>query len=284
MGASINRAVANDRRQHMRVDEDDGGEELFARDREYRAWVLLFLILAAGLWAQMLGAGAWAEMQSEDGSAAVLAAQLLPLLMGGLAVSAHQRWLRLFVFPVSFLPGMVLMTEAERTVGSEPVALLVKGVLFGLYLVVAAGRPATKDVVATPRRVIDEAPWFGGDRGFRRFVRARICGAVLVFAVISFALFMDRELVAAMGAVDSLDDRASHHAFSAVLVYFGWAITLYMGTILPILNWEYDRHQGPMPASLERLLRRPGRLRFRIMLWLAALIVVIVAAVMVFSR
>lgn len=269
-----------------RGDEDDGGEELFARDREYRVWSVLLFVLGVGLWVQLLGAGAWAEVQSEDGSGAILALQLLPLLMAMVAVSVHHGAARLSLFPLSFLPGMALMTDVEWAAMGEPASLMVKGGLFGLYLLVAAGRPETKDVVATPRRPVMEPGGVFEDRRFRRFLGMRVFAGVALFAVISYALFLDPQIGAAIAAVDAAGESSgrSHHSFMVILAYFGWAIALYMGTVLPILNWEYERYQQRRLRSSRALIEPSGRLMVRIMLWLGGMIIVIIGALMMLSR
>lgn len=276
--------LAIDRQGIKNHQEDDGGEELVGRDREYRTWAVLLLIIAAGLWAQLLGAGVWAEVQSEDGSALILALQLLPLLMAVAAVWVHHRVVRLFVFPMSLVPGMALMAEAEWAAAGEPISLMVKGALFGLYLVVAAGRPVTKDLIALPRRPVGQVEGkIFEDRRFRRFMVWRVLASAVIFGVITYALFVDPEISAAMSTVETRDGRASHQAFVVVLMYFGWTIAIYMGTVLPVLNWEYQRYQPGVPRSLGRLLRRPGYLMLRITLWMAGLIVAIVGGLWVLS-
>lgn len=253
----------------MEIEEEDPGEELFRVERDQQAWYFLFILLAASLWAQWLGLGAWTEIQSEDGSAAILALHLLPLGTAAVAVMWNHPAPRLVIFPVSFLPGLALLAEAEWASLAEGGSVLLALVTFGLYLVVAAGRPGVETLEALPSRRLEPEVVDGYAWRFKRFVTIRMTVMAVLFLVITYALFFDPAITATLSEIEVGEQ--THHVFMVVLLYFSWMIVVYMGAILPILNWEHDRRQPAIPRRQRELMANPGRLGRRIVFWILLL-------------
>ena len=256
--------------------EADAGEELFQAERDNQLWFLLFVLLAGSLWAQWLGTGAWIEIQSEDGSAAILALQLLPLAIAAVAVTWNHPAPRLVLFPISFLPGMALLTEAEWASMGEPLAMVLSAATFGLYLIVAASRPRTVNLMTLPRRTVESREAESADE-FRWFVQQRVVVMALVGLAISYGLFFDPHIAAQIDAAG--EQGPTQHAFMAVLLYFGWMIAVYMGAILPVLNWEHDRRQPVLPLRQRRLMEATQSLRRRVIFWVGLIVMVIFGSI-----
>lgn len=238
-------------------------------ERGQRQWMFLFFVVAISLWLQWLGPGALAEVRSEDGSESVLALQLLPLAALVLAAMWNHSIGRLTLFPISFIPGLVMLPDAELEALTTPGSLLLALSTLALYLVISAARPPEASY-GVPRRRPAQAGE-GGDgysRSFRRFVGVRMAVMGALFAVITFALFWDPSVAEALAAVDGEAGRKTQHAFVAVVMYFAWMVAVYMGALLPSLNWEYHRRRPPLKKES---LARPGRLRRRVWIWLALL-------------
>ena len=258
-----------------KTDQMRDEEAAFGRSRRLRIWSIIYVAVAVSLWAQWLAPGVLAEVRSEDGSEAALALQSLPFFAAALGVLWRHRAILLGLVPVSFLPGLAVMSDVELTSLATPGSLLLGLATFALYLVVAAQVPDWK-----PEPTARDGGWcadgLGDEYGeiFRRFVVARFVAMGLIFAVITYALFFDAGTAAALAALEG--DRAidNHHTFMVVLVYFAWTIAVYVGAVLPVLNWEHHRRRSGMPAGQRRLLNEPRRLVRRVFFWLAGLFVV----------
>lgn len=256
----------------------DEAEELFAVERDQKMWLVLFVLITGALWVHWLGGGVIAEVSDQESSGALMALYLIPLAVATMAVVWRQRGLSLLAVPLSFLPGLWVLPEPAWERLGEPLALGIAGALFGLYLLVAAGRPDTESLVGLKRRSLEEA-LERSDRyseEFRRFVFLRMVALGGIFAAITYGLFVDP---AAAEAFDSLGAfSADQRVFTAVLLYFAWSIALYMGAILPALNWEHDRRQPVISERLRSRMNSPARLVRQVALWIGAATVLIVLA------
>ncbi len=254
---------------------DDAAVELFEVERDQKVWFVLFVMLSVALWAQWLGGGAAREVISEDGSGAVLALSLLPLGAAVLALVWRHPALELVVVPLSFVPGLIFLPEAEWARLGEPFALMASGLLFGMYLVVAAGRPPASELVGLPRRALEEELERSDQRSeaFRAFVMVRMVAMAAVFCVITYALFFS---VPIQEHFEALEEGQVQHVFTTVLLYFGWSIVAYMGAVLPALNWEHDRRQSVLTRRERQLLASGPRLARRVALEVGAVVVVFV--------
>ena len=251
-------------------------EDLAPRQGGRRLWSVLFVVVAISLWAQWLGAGALAEIQSEDGSSMVLALQLLPLAAMAVALMWHHSAARLALVPVSFLPGLALLADAEWAALSSPWALSFAVATFALYLVVAASRPTDEPVQSFLRRSAS-ADYFkdGQAHFFRRFVALRFAVMGFLFVLITYALFFDPSTQQALASLEGEKAAVTQHVFMVILLYFGWVIAVYMGAILPALNWEYRRRRSALPTAQRQLLAQPARLGRRVFFWLMSLLIVV---------
>lgn len=240
------------------------------------------MLVAAGLWVMWLGPGAVAEYQSVDGSAWRLAAYGLPLLIVAGAVVWDHPAGRLGVVPVSFVPGLALLPDAEWAALSEPVSVLVAAGTFAVYLVVAAAGPDGAGSLSSDR--IGEATGEGSDdhsEVYRRFVAVRFGALGVVFCAIVYALYLDPSIAASFARLEGEQAARNQQLFTAVVVFFGWMVVLYTGAISPALNWERHRRRERIPAAVRELQKGPGLLRRRLVGWLGALVIVSLAAVFV---
>lgn len=254
------------------VEENDSGKEFFAVERAYRIWVLLFGVLALSLWAQWLGFGAFTEIESEDGSPAILALHLLPLGIAALAMGWRHPAGRLFLFPISFVPGFLLLTEVEKEAFLAPFSLTMAILTLGLYFVVAASRPEALNLLATGLRELRREIEDPHARQFQRTLLGRLGALLFIGVVITYGLFFDPHVAEELRLIGAPAD-GNQHVFMVVLVYFAWMIVVYMAGILPLLNWEYERRTSPLSQGQKRLLSSPRKLRRRVFLWLGLLLV-----------
>lgn len=261
--------------QKEELSGEGSGEEFFEVERAQHGWLVLYFLVALSLWAQWSGLGAWTEIESEDGSAAILALHLLPLAALALALGWNEALARLFVFPVSFLPGMLLVTEMDRARLMEPLGLGLGLASFGLYLVIASSRPKASGLIGATTREVKVRLKDRYAEGFRRELIARILGLGMVGAMITYGLFIDPEIGASLARLQGESGGEAQHLFMVVLLYFTWMIAVYMAGILPVLNWEYERRQPALSPGERRLLRSPSRLRRRVLVWLGLLFLVI---------
>lgn len=265
--------------------EPVGDEEAaFGKARRRRLWMVLFAAVATSLWVQWLGPGVWAELRSADGSEAVLALQMMPVLVGVLALVWRHPAAVLVLYPVSFLPGLAMLPEAEWEALARPGALTLSLATFGLYLIVAAVAPRRRPTQAVARRSLGA----GGDPdghadAFRRFVVTRFVATAALFAVITYALFFAPSTAEALAAIDGEQARRTQHVFTVIAMYFGWMIAVYVGAILPMMNWEHHRRSSALPGGQRQLLRDPQRLARRVFIWLVGLMVMTFSFVFLLS-
>ncbi len=249
-------------------------EAAFGRARRLRLWSILFVVVAVSLWIQWLGPGILAEARSEDGSEFVAALHSLPFFAVAVGVIWRHPAILLGLVPVSFLPGLAMLPDAELEALASPGALIVSLATFALYLVVAAGAPDWRAVRGEVRGDIDGRGRKDGHADiFRRFVILRFSAMGLLFAAISYALFFDPATSEALASLDDESAMRTQHVFTVVAMYFAWMIAVYIGAILPALNWEHHRRGSGMSADLKRLIARPDRLVRRVLLWLGCLFV-----------
>ena len=245
---------------------------LFSR----RLWSGACAVITVGLWLQWLAPGLVAELQSEDGSELIVAAQLLPLATALPAVLWHHPAGRLALFPLSFLPGLALLPRAEWEALSSPGSLVLAGVTFAVYLAVAAARPS--DLPDRPGADYRDSP-LNSDTGrgaFSWFLLTRFGVVGAVFVVVTYALFFDPAVAGALEEIEDDTARRTHHLFMAVTAYLSWMAVMYVGAVLPSVNWEHHRQSGVLSPRQRQLLRRPARLGRRVLGWLAAAVVVTV--------
>ena len=239
-----------------------------------RLWFIAMTVVAAGLWVQLLAPGVAAELESDDGSELVALIQLLPLIAAVVAVVWRHPAGRLAVYPISFVPGLALMSQVEWEALSGGQSLVAAVVTFGVYLALAAGRP--EEMIHRGEDDVRPAQTPPGDeyaRRFRRFVLVRFAAVAVLFVAISWALFFAAPIQESLAGLDGADAARSQHLFMVVALYLGWMVAVYMAAILPALNWEYHRRRSALPQRQRRLLGEPGRLRTRISVWLVALLV-----------
>ncbi len=256
---------------------NSGGEQL-AQSR--RLWLFLWTVIAASLWAQWLGPGAAAELQSEDGSALVLALQILPLATGVVAAMWRHPAALLALFPISFLPGLALLPQAEWQALSSLGAVLSSLATFGLYLLVSASVPAdTSPSSDRDQRAIEGASKDRHGDAFRRFVVLRFGAVAVLFAIITYALFFSPDLQQAFAALETEKAARTQHVFAVVTMYFAWMIAVYVAAVLPSLNWEFRRRRSAIPPKQRALLDAPKPLKRRVAIWLVSLLVVVFLSV-----
>lgn len=250
---------------------DNGGEPRWTR----RLWFVSMTVVALGLWVQLLAPGLAAELQSDDGSGLVALLQLLPLATAVIAVVWRHPSGRLAVFPVSFVPGLAMLSPVEWKALAAPGTLIAAVATFIVYLAVAAGRP--DEIVHQPGADIGAARHPAGDvhaDSYRQFVAVRFAAMALLFALITYALFFDASIQESLAGLQGEDAAVNQHLFMVVTAYLGWMVAVYMGAVLPSLNWEYHRRRSPIPDAQRRLVADPGRLGRRIQIWLVCLLVV----------
>lgn len=256
-------------------------EAVFGPDRRRRVWAAVLWVIVGSLWVQWLGPGAWAEFRSEDGSAAVLMLQGLPFVAAAVATTRDHRAWRMALVPLSFLPGLAMLPEAEWEALATPVSVGLSLATFALYLVVAARGPAASPPTQAKRQRAQ-----GGlpDRyaaSFHQFVVLRFAVMAVLFAVITYGLFFAPSTQEALSMARDSSARTLQHVFAVVLMYFAWLVAVYVGAVLPALSWEHDRRRTGVPPRQLQLLGRPGRLRRRVVGWVIGLSVVIVGSVWV---
>lgn len=237
-----------------------------------RLWPAVYLVVGAGLWIQLLAPGALAESRSADGSQTILAVQCLPLVALGVGLLWRHVAGRLTIVPLSFIPGLALLPEAELAALTTPWSLGLAVATLALYLVVSAGRPAQMPrELKRPGQGVDQPSSDGHARAFRRFVVVRFAVVGAIFGVVTWAVFVAPGVQEALAGLEGEGATRSQHLFVAVVAYLGWMVAVYVGAMLPALNWEHHRRRSGVPDSQQALLEKPSRLGRRIMGWLVVL-------------
>lgn len=254
-------------------------EAVFGPDRRRRIWTVIVWAVAGSLWVQWLGPGAWAEFHSEDGSAAILMLQVLPLIAVAVATTRqHVAW-RLALVPMSFLPGLAMLPEAEWEALTTPLSLGLSLATFALYLVVAARGPRR---LPEGQRMSRRAKGGLPDRfaeSFRRFVALRCAVMAALFALITYGLFFAPSTREALSMARDSGASRLQHLFAVVLMYFAWLVAVYVGALSPAMNWEHDRRGTGVPPGQWELLSQARRLKYRVATWVVGLSVVIMVSI-----
>ena len=98
--------------------------------------------------------------------------------------------------------------------------------------------------------------------------------------MITFALFWNPTVAEALAALDGETAQKTQHTFVAVVIYFAWMVAVYVGALLPALNWEYHRRRPPLKSQL---LARAPKLRRRVWIWLALLMTMTTSALLLLA-
>ena len=267
------------------MEERDPGDErstadieagaVLSRRWQRRLWLLLFVIVTVGLWVQLLGMGTAAELQSEDGTGIAVTLYLIPLIAAMIAVVWRHPAGRLALYPVSFLPGLAWLPDAEWQSLASAGSLVPAAATLAVYFVVAASRPSEM-----PARIEQGRRDSRGDSSddhalrYRRFVVSRFSVMALIFVVITYALFVDAGIQESLATLQDQTASKTQQLFSAAAVYLGWLVVVYVGAVVPALNWEYHRRRSPLSSGVRRLIEEPNRLVRRIVLWLCGLMAI----------
>lgn len=211
--------------------------------RSSKLWGVATLLLGVGVWVQLFGAGAWTEIQLDQGRLHAVIAYLLPLFILGVGVWSRMSLLLLMILPVSLLPGLAMLPQAEHMVLSDGLSMIRVAASLGLYLAIASAG-------AELDRRHDEVVLLkdtGKAFNHQRFVLIRITLLLILLVVPSYGIFQDPDIAQALTQYYK-DGPDAARAFLSLVHFFCWSVVAYMMVLLPALNIEYEQR------SLGRLL------------------------------
>jgi len=231
---------------------DDSPEQPPARRfASFAGWVSA--ALGASLWLQLLFGGLGIEAQTgQMGLRVVVFFLPLPVLAFGLI--GRRPSMALLLFPVMLVPGVAILSPAERAVFASPWTMGGVAATLAVYLAVTSawltgGRPAGQlrgQVSRTQQRA----------RQYQRYALSRAVPMLLMFAVPLYAVYFDRAIVGTI-AQNFPGNEAAAQAFIALTVFFACCVSGYVFFVVPMLNLEYDRRRleralEPKSSSTER--------------------------------
>ncbi len=236
---------------------------------------LLTPLLGVAVWALLFLSPLQIEWGAQDTRGILLAAFLAPLGALGLGVALRRPLPLLLGFPVSILPGFLLMPELDRAIFSAPgPALLLLGALGGF--VVAASRWLARaphpgrDGAALEASPLPPLPqrrdlWWP----YRVHFAPRLLLLPLLLALPIYRLNF------AAGALEAwregFGEQAAHAQVMAnLLALFVWVVVAYLFFISPGLNLELEQRELDQQLAA-RALRRPGAAS-RALVWALAIL------------
>lgn len=225
-------------------------------------WPVATLALGASLWAQLFGVALVSELGFATPRMYAVFAYLLPLLMLGAGVAWRVGFLLLTLMPVCILPGLALLPPGEQLLLTEAWSMLRLGVSLALYLAVAS---AGAQALRPPDEIEPVTTEVSLGLDLKRLVFARIAALMVLFALPTYAVFVDPTIAANMSR-NYPDSPEAARVFLALLHFFSWSVAAYMMVLLPALNLEYDhrRLQREIDEAGDGLSRRSIGLRVAI--------------------
>lgn len=227
------------------------------------------LALGISLWAQLFWSPLSIEFGAASRSAWHLAAYSTPLFIGlAAALLAHPVG-RLFVFPVSFLPGLAMMPEPDMATLGGPLRLGMVGLTLAGYVAVGAWASRARSQHGDLAAGIDAE----GDTSIQR-VDGLYTGFWWVrgaFVVGLLGMILWGTLVAPT-VTDALEQAydgrvETARTFLVVFGFFLWTVLVYAFFYRPLANLEYDVRRLRERTSADGLDRWP--IQRRMITWVA---------------
>lgn len=214
-------------------------------------WSVAVALVGISLWAQCF----WTPLATRLQAGAAEPWRILPLVLPLAAVGAslvwRKAWLRLFVVPVSVVPGLLMVPGVEMA-ATGALSLLRIGATLAVYLIFAGlslrrdhqygewealhGADLSSAEVNTER---DDTETLARPAGlYPYFVRTRLLWMVGLFAGLMWGVHGSAQIEQLI---------AEHHAehvveatmFLTVLMTFVWCVATYFGALRPVANVEY---------------------------------------------
>lgn len=202
------------------------------------SWSPLVAVLGLSLWAQIFMLPLFEELRFIEGSQAATLAYLLPLVV--LLSGAYFRVaaLTLLVFPLCFVPGVILLPERSIIDLEQWTSMMRIGVTLAAYIGVAAASLTGTELVGEVDGARDEpAERVGGIYPFYFLVRGLILLVLLV--VTQYAAFHDPAIAETIAQHYSQRPGGAR-AFIGLFIFFAWCVAAYTMFFVPLMNLEYD--------------------------------------------
>jgi hypothetical protein len=201
-------------------------------------WSMLTIFLGLLLWAQIFSLPFLDELRFSDQSTAVAMSYMIPLLALVPGALFRVPALKLLVFPVCFVPGMLTLPERSLLELEQGWGLVRIGVSVAVYVAVAAAGTSKEQTVGTVNPARDRRPERVGGLYPMYFI-AR--GVILVglLLVTQYAAFQDPTIAAKIA--EHYGERPEAAAtFLGLLSFFAWCVAAYTMFFVPLMNLEYD--------------------------------------------
>ncbi|MFP4596998.1 MAG: hypothetical protein ACLFVJ_02025 [Persicimonas sp.] len=202
------------------------------------SWSPLVVALGLSFWAQIFMLPLFEELRFVEGSQAATLTYLLPLaaLLSGVYIRFAA--LILLVFPLCFVPGVLLLPERSIIELEQWTSMMRIGVTLAAYIGVAAASLTGAEVVGEVDGARDEpAERVGGIYPFYFLVRGLILLVLLV--VTQYAVFQD-PAVAEKITQHYSERPEGARAFIGLFIFFAWCVAAYTMFFVPLMNLEYD--------------------------------------------
>lgn len=201
-------------------------------------WAYLVLALGVSLWAQILSLPLLDELQFADQNASATATYVVPLVALVAGALFRVPALTLLVFPLCFIPGIVLLPERSLVELEQGLSLLRIGITTAAYVgAAAAGATHTQAVGRIEATDADETRRVDGVYPFYFVVRCILL--IVLLLVTQYAAFHD-PTIAAKIAQNYADRPQAARSFIGLFSFFAWCVAAYTMFFVPLMNLEYD--------------------------------------------
>lgn len=196
-------------------------------------------VLGVSMWLQLGLPGLMVEFRFPEPRPWMLLLYVIPLIALYAAVVTRHAALALLVFPISLLPAIAGLPEADQALVHGGLAMARIGGTVAVYLAVASAWIASIDTR-------DESAPVGTEhqngRHYRRYVFSRLVAMLLVLLVPLYAVLFDPVIVSTIEQNHPNSEGVAQN-FLSLLVFFFWAVVAYTHFLVPALNLEYDRRK-----------------------------------------
>lgn len=201
-------------------------------------WAYLVLVLGVSLWAQIFSLPLLDEFQFTDHNALATVAYMVPLVALVPGALFRVPALTLLVYPLCFIPGIVLLPERSLVELEQGFSLLRIGVTMAAYVgAAAAGATRTQSVGQIDATDADQTRSVDGIYPFYFVVRCVIL--IVMLLVTQYAAFHD-PTIAAKIAQNFADRPQAARTFIGLFSFFAWCVAAYTMFFVPLMNLEYD--------------------------------------------
>lgn len=219
-------------------------------------------VVGLALWAQLILQGLATEVGLDQPSPVLLAAYVAPPIILIAGTYLHSLPVLLIVAPLSLLPAVALLPEAEKSIFFTPWSMGRIAATLALYLALASAW-ATSSRLARPLGRAEVSTDDTTVLAYRNHILGRVAPFLLLWLVPTYAIYFD-PAVAGTFLQSFGPDATVAQVFVSTVLFLLWAILAYTSFIVPALNLEYDRRRLIRRFEGEGAVVQPKKVLVRI--------------------